>query len=122
MTVHVDGGIPLVRCKHCGGRVKVIHTRQHLAECRAKHRRDKLGRMAFEKRGEKLYAIAVQRYNSSTGNWEPEMHYSHGTGPRDARQRFLWGESNHSHLHIVDVGLAIGMFALDRDGDQLVSD
>lgn len=118
----LDGGRVLVRCKHCREVVHGIHRAHHLKECRSYLRKQKLNRMAFTKDGRSLYAIAIQRFNPSTNQWLPEMHYTHAHGPASAKRNFLANESNRSHVHIVDVGLAIGMFAVDRDGKQLTAD
>lgn len=115
-----DGGRRLIKCKHCKRAVHAIHRKQHLRECASYQRHAKVGRMALEKDGKRLYAIAIQRY--SKGQWLPEMHYTHAFGPGEARRSFLFNEPNRATIHIVDVGLAIGMFMVDRDGKQLVAD
>lgn len=117
-----DGGRALIRCKHCRGVVHAIHRKRHLEQCRHYQRRQKLGRMAFEKNGRKLYAIAVLRFNPATKDYHNEMHYTHGFDAAEARRIYLYGEKDRAHVHIVETGLAIGMFAADRDGKILVSD
>lgn len=113
---------PLVRCKHCRGVISALTRYRHLDDCAAYQRRRKLGRMSFEKDGKRLYAIAVQRRDPHSERWLPEMHYAHGFGPLQAKHVFLSGERDHSRLHIVDVGLAIGAFMNDRDGRSLSLD
>lgn len=116
----LDGGHALVRCNHCKNPVQARHSRHHLQECRPYQRRQKLGRMSFERDGKKLYAIAAARFDGN--EWRPEMHYAHGYDARHAKRAFLFGERDHSKITILDVGLAIGMFAADRDGKLLVAD
>lgn len=118
----LDGGRVLVRCKHCRQVLHGIHRGHHLKECRPYLRKQKLNRIAFTKDGRSLYAIAIQRFNPTTGQWLPEMHYTHAHGPAHAKRNFFSNESNRQRVHIVDVGLAIGMFAVDRDGMQLSAD
>lgn len=122
LPILIDGGRALVRCKHCRGVVHAIHRNHHLKECRVYLRKQKLGRMAFQKGGKSLYAIAVQRHDPKTGEWHPEMHYTHAFTPAGAKRNFLANEQNRHLLHIIDVGLAIGMFMGDRDGKQLIAD
>lgn len=116
----LDGGHRLIQCKHCYQAVQARHRHHHLTECPQYRRRKKLGRMAFEKGGKRLYAIAIQRLVGA--QWVSEMHYTHGANAREARSNFLFSERDRTHVHIVDVGLAIGMFAVDRDGKILVAD
>lgn len=116
----LDGGHPLVKCKHCHQPVQARHAHHHLNECPQYKRRKKLGRMAFEKGGKRLYAIAIQRRVGI--NWLPEMHYTHAANAREARTNFLFSERDRTGVHIVDIGLSIGMFAVDRDGKILVAD
>lgn len=118
--IYLDGGRHVIRCNHCKQPVHAIYRHQHLKECRAYIRRQKLGRMNFEKNGRKLYAVALVRFNGQ--EWVPEMHYTHAESQSQARNSVLFGERDRSRVAIVDAGLAIGMFAVDRDGMQLVAD
>lgn len=118
--IHLDGGRLVIRCNHCRQPVHAMYRRQHLQECRDYQRRQKLGRMNFEKNGKKLYAVALLRFNGK--DWLPEMHYTHADSQSQARNSILFGERDRSRIAIVDAGLAIGMFATDRDGTQLVAD
>ena len=117
-----DGGKVLVRCKHCKGVVHAVTGKRHLQECQAYRRKQKLGQMTFEKNGRRLYAIAIQRFNPVSKEWLPEMHYAHGYDANEARRAFLFSEKHRSRVAIVDAGLAIGMFAADRDGKILLAD
>lgn len=118
--IYLDGGRQVIFCRHCKQPVHALYRRQHLRECRAHGRRRKLGRMAFEKNGRQLYAVATLRYNGTT--WVPQMQYTHANNPAHARNSIRFSESDPSRLVIVDAGLAIGMFALDEAGTQLVAD
>lgn len=118
----LDGGRALVRCKHCKNVVHAVHRKHHLKECRIYAHKQKLGRMAFEKDGKKLYAVALQRFDPKAKTWSPEMHYTHAYDSNHAKRSVLAGEKRKHLVSIVDAGLAVGMFTADRDGTRLVAD
>lgn len=122
----IQDGRAYIRCKHCRGIVDALHRQDHLKECKPYLRKQKLGRMAFEKDGKRLYAIAVQRLNPTTREWVGEMNYAHGRNPREAQGAFMASEARGPRaaetIHVVSVGLVIGMFAVDEDGKILVAD
>jgi len=117
--IYTGGTEGIVRCNHCKQVVLLEHRNAHALDCSSRKRKRKLDKVAMEREGKRLYAIAVARHLYAD-KYRGEMHYAHATSVADAKAQFCFAEPDRQKVRILEVGLAIG-WEVDEKGEIVSS-
>lgn len=117
--IYTGGTEGIVRCNHCKQVVLLEDRRAHALDCNARKRKRKLDKVAMEREGKRLYAIAAARHIFAD-KYQGEIHYAHATSARDAKAQFCFAEPDRRKVRILEIGLAIG-WEVDEKGEIVSS-
>lgn len=67
-----------------------------------------------------LYAVAVEEYKR--GKWVPDIIHLKAEDRAHARNQFTVAYPNRRVCRIVAIGIAVGVFANEDDGEQISTD
>ena len=109
----------IVRCNECKKPVRWDQRYGHWKTCKDIANKQKLKKIAIERDGLLLHAIACSRYHGQLRNgsedWRLEIHYVHAEDINHARAQFCHAHPNRQTTQIMAVGLCIGWLANEKE-------
>lgn len=97
----------LVRCNHCKKTMPWSQTGIHVRECAEIAKDKKLDKIAMERDGLRMYAVACARYIRPQ-SYEMQIHYLHAENDGHAKAQFCRSYTNRHTHRIIACGLVIG--------------
>lgn len=113
-SLHNARSQKLVRCNECKQVLRIDQVKEHFHSCKQLKNKRRLKKMAVERDGLLLHAIACARYHGPE-DYRLEIHYVHAEDINHARAQFCHAHPNRERAQILAVGLSIGWLANEQE-------